>query len=443
MQSEFQAKPKYRRTLKLVWFLSFCLLFWITGCTTDLFLQTDSLSPLDSQSIALKPPTPFVTPSTTPIPSATPPPTNTPIPPPTPVLGQPPFGYQLATLDEYWDGQAEWLLEVADTGLPIGESETIHMGDNELWSYLHASFQSAGVVDQCGTPVPFPGCTTLWQSHDGGHTFALENPVCLFSCQTCPCTNDRDHIEQQQYPRVFIQDGMWFLVYENGALTYMRTSGNGLQWSNAQHIPGTGIWPLDYAHCNNLKRIGLHPNILPENQVYDCLAGAPPGIFIEDNRIYVFVALGQSPSHMGCFMGELGWETAVFQECNTQPLFSNTTGYGPVDQTGFAANPHFDFRFISSADVVHVGDRYYMTYEGVRGPDNPAVGDTQFGLGIARSTTTQIDSPWETYSGNPIIMDLPGDVGVGHADLVLIGDATYLYTTTPEGTRGRYLLIHK
>ena len=107
------------------------------------------------------------------------------------------------------------------------------------------------------------------------------------------------------------------------------------------------------------------------------------------------------------------------------------------------ANPYFEFRTISSADVVRVGDRYYMTYEGVRGPSNPTVVDDQFGLGLARSFGPLIDGPWERYPGNPILMDLPGNVGVGHADLVLAGGATYLYTATPAFTRGRYVLVQR
>jgi beta-xylosidase len=52
-----------------------------------------------------------------------------------------------------------------------------------------------------------------------------------------------------------------------------------------------------------------------------------------------------------------------------------------------------------------------------------------------------IDGPWERYAGNPIIMDLPGNVGVGHADLVVVDNATWLYTSTSSFTRGRYVLV--
>jgi beta-xylosidase len=116
-------------------------------------------------------------------------------------------------------------------------------------------------------------------------------------------------------------------------------------------------------------------------------------------------------------------------------------GYGPVEQLGVEANPYFEFRTISSADVVRVGDRYYMVYEGVRGPSNPTVVDDQFGLGLARSMGPAIDGPWERFPGNPIVMDLPGNVGVGHGDLVIVGSATYLYTSTSSFTRGRYVLV--
>ena len=40
-------------------------------------------------------------------------------------------------------------------------------------------------------------------------------------------------------------------------------------------------------------------------------------------------------------------------------------------------------------------------------------------------------------------MDLPGNVGVGHADIVIVGNATYLYTATPAFTRGRYTLVRR
>jgi beta-xylosidase len=130
-------------------------------------------------------------------------------------------------------------------------------------------------------------------------------------------------------------------------------------------------------------------------------------------------------------------------ECDNNPLFTAEAGYGPINLFGPEANPYFEFRTISSADVVKVGERYYMTYEGVRGPSDPAVGDDQFALGLARSVGAEIDGPWQKYPGNPIIMDLPGNVGVGHADIVPIGDATYLYTTTETGIRGRYVLLRR
>jgi hypothetical protein len=40
-------------------------------------------------------------------------------------------------------------------------------------------------------------------------------------------------------------------------------------------------------------------------------------------------------------------------------------------------------------------------------------------------------------------MDLPGNVGVGHADIVIAGPATYLYTATSPTTRGRHVLVQR
>ena len=76
------------------------------------------------------------------------------------------------TLADFWDGRAEFVVDVADTGLPMGESDTVVMDDGRLWSYVHASAQSAGIVDQCGDPVPFPGCVVLLESTDQGRSFA-------------------------------------------------------------------------------------------------------------------------------------------------------------------------------------------------------------------------------------------------------------------------------
>jgi hypothetical protein len=90
-----------------------------------------------------------------------------------------------------------------------------------------------------------------------------------------------------------------------------------------------------------------------------------------------------------------------------------------------------------------VGDRFYMTYEGIRGPGPGDGGDTQFNLGFARSTTNQIDGKWEKYPGNPVLGDVPGNVGLGHADMIVLDGTTYLYTATSGSTRGRYILKWK
>lgn len=383
-------------------------------------------------------PAPTLEPSPTLVPSPTP--TPTPAATPAPLLEfSPPVGCVFATLEEFWDGRASWVLEEVDVGLPVGESDTVYRGGTEFWSYLHASFQSAGVVDQCAQPAPFPGCVTLWRSTDGGRHFALENPVCLFPCLSCPCDPARDHTNQQQYPRVFFAPDQAYMVYEWGAAVYLRTSSDGLRWSPEVRVPGTGAWFSDQGSCEPPDSVGEHPHIYSELE-YDCLVGAPPGIYIEGPWLYVFVGLGRAPGHMGCYWGDKTSGAAGLHRCASNPLFSAENGYGPVDLRGPAANPYFEFRTISAADVVRVGDHYYMAYEGVRGPSDPTVVDDQFGLGFARSVGPAIDGPWEKHPGNPVLTDLPGNVGVGHADLLVVGSATYLYTATSPTTRGRYVL---
>ena len=353
------------------------------------------------------------------------------------------------TLEDFWEGRAEWVVEIDDAGLPIGESDTIQISENELWSYLHASNQSANVVDQCGEPVAFPGCLTRWESTDGGISFALPTAVCLIPCGACPCDDQRDHHgytssgareAAQQYPRVFVDEGEYYLTYEWHAQAILRTSDDGLNWSDWEYLvtPG-GTWNTSDFPCSTLESIGAHPNI--RGEVHNCLLGAPPGIYIEGETLYVFVAAGSAPGNMRCDFGDRDGDLSALQVCNTDPLFSGASEYGAVDLLGAEANPYFDFRYVSSADVMRVGDHYYMMYEGVRGPDELERGmDTQFGLGLARSVTDQIDGAWEKFPNNPLIMDTGFNFGIGHADLIVINGVTYMYTATSETTRGRYVL---
>ncbi|MEO0561075.1 MAG: hypothetical protein AAF125_03105 [Chloroflexota bacterium] len=353
------------------------------------------------------------------------------------------------TLADFWDGRAEWVIDRRDVGLPVGESDTIRLPDGTYWSYLHASAQSAGVVDSCGQPVSFPGCTTLWQSTNNGDTFAMTAPVCLVPCGSCPCTDDRDHITAQQYPRVdVVRDESGnietaYMVYEWHAQTRLRTSSDGLNWSPgiALRFP-SGTWPTSFQPCRPVEAIGPHPNI--DGQADGCLVGAPPGIYIEDDTLYIFVAAGSAPGHMRCYKGDrfaVEADPLTMQRCDTDPLFEGAAEYGPDDLRGPDANPYFDFRYVSSAEVLRVGDQYYMAYEGIRGPDVLNRGwDTQFALGFARTTEGRIDGPWEKWPGNPALMPVSPNFGVGHADLMVINGETIMITATSMNTRGRYIL---
>lgn len=344
------------------------------------------------------------------------------------------------TLDDFWEGRAAWVVDIPDVGLPIGESDTVYLGSGVYWSYLHASHQSAGVSDQCGAPVEFPGCLTRWQSSDGGRSFSLTAPMCIIPCQQCPCDDFDDHITAQQYPRVFFTDDAAYLVYEWHAQTMVRASGDGLVWSDWNQVrnPG-GTWPSSYAPCSAVEKIGAHPNI--RGEIYDCLVGAPPGIYVEGDTLYIFVAAGSAPGHMRCYKGSRFDNGAGMQVCAHDPLFEGARDYGAVDVFGAAANAYFDFRYVSSAEVVKVGSRYYMAYEGIRGPDVLERGmDTQFGLGFARSVGSEIDGAWEKYPDNPVIMDMTFNWGIGHADILMVDGVTYMYTATAQDRRGRYIL---
>jgi hypothetical protein len=349
------------------------------------------------------------------------------------------------TLADFWAGSAEFVLEVADTGLPMGESETIVMADDSWWSYVHASQQSAGAIDQCGDPVAFPGCTVLYTSADGGITFAPDDPpVCLFECVSCPCESEIDHVDQQQYPDVFFDGSTLRMVYEYRGRTMLRQSADGITWSPPQRIEQTGVWKKWLRDCPSAEEIGAHP-FVPYD--YECLAGAPPGIYVDGNLVYVLIGVGQNPGGMGCYIGTTDSDASFFQRCENNPLFEGADEYGPLEAFGIEANRFFDFKTVSSAEIVPIIDgdatRYYMLYEGVRGPGPGDAGDTQFGLGLARSRTDQIDGLWETFADNPILVDVPANVGIGHADIVIHNGQTILYTSLDGETRSRLILNWK
>lgn len=345
------------------------------------------------------------------------------------------------TLADFWEGRAEFVLDVVDTGLPMGESDTLVMHNGELWSYVHASAQSAGVVDRCGDPVPFPGCTVIYRSVDGGISFSPETPlICQFECVKCPCVSEIDQTDQQQYPRVAYNGTTLFLVYEYLGRARLRRSTDGLTWSLPERVADTGVWKLWLRTCRKEERIHEHPFVPYE---YECLAGGPPGIFVEGGRLYIFVGLGQNPGAMGCYTGSVTTTGERLTRCQHNPLFVGAGEYGPLEEKGPQTNPYFDFRTISAAEVQRIGSRVYMLYEGVRGPGPSDGGDTQFGLGLARSLTPDIDGPWEKYPGNPILVDQPGNIGVGHADLVVIEGQTVLYTSLNGYTRSRLVLAWK
>ncbi len=354
-------------------------------------------------------------------------------------------------LDDLWSGRAEFVVDNRATGLPMGESDTLLLDDGRLLSYIHASGPSAGVVDQCGDPVVFPGCVVLLASEDGGHTFspadpsgrpsAEQSPICLIPCRQCPCDSQIDHIDQQQYPQVIRQVNergeAWLMTYEYRANTFLRRSSDGLNWSLPEEVPLTGIWADWLMDCRPEEKIGEHPHA---GQTYDCLVGSPPGLAMAPNQfgedeLYLFVGLGQNPGSMGCYRGAPGSPAALLRKCDHNPLFTGSPAYGPENLSGPQANTAFEFRTVSSADLLKVGERFYMFYEGVRGPGAGDAGDTQFGLGLARSVTDQLDGPWERFPGNPILVDLPGNVGLGHADVIVIDGQTVLFTSLDGQTR--------
>lgn len=357
---------------------------------------------------------------------------------------QSPTTNEAPTIADYWEGNATFLLDIEDTKLPMGESETIVVETGHYWSYVHASDRSAGAVDQCGTPVEFPGCTVIYYSEKGDIFNHQEPLVCQFECKQCPCESETDHIDQQQYPDVHYDEESEtiYLVYEYRGSTKLRTSKDGLSWSDPADVGDTGHWRLWLKDCNDYERIGEHPFVPPD---YECLAGAPPGVFVEDGIVYVFVATGQAPGNMSCYKGRVGAKPQHYKHCKNNPLFTGATTYGDLNAWGEDAHPYWDFRTISSAEIVPIGKgkekRYYLFYEGIRGPGPGAAGDNQFGIGLARSLTNELDGEWEKFDNNPLIIDLPGNIGLGHTDIVIDNGITYMYTSLDGVVRSRLVLV--
>jgi hypothetical protein len=161
----------------------------------------------------------------------------------------------------------------------------------------------------------------------------------------------------------------------------------------------------------------------------------------------VFVALGQAAGSLGCFFGPHNDHAATFQPCQNNPILQGAATYGPLTVSGVDSNAYFDFRMLSSAEIIQVGAgetaQFYMLYEGIRGPGPDDPGDTQFGLGLGHSLTNEIDGRWQKFPGNPILADLPGNIGLGHADLVVIDGRTYLTTSLDGRKRSRLVLAWK
>ena len=356
-------------------------------------------------------------------------------------------GKKYPTLADLWAGSAEFVVDIEDTGLPMGESTTLIMETGHYWSYVHASDRSAGTRDQCGDPVEFPGCTVIYTSEDGTSFQHQNPPICQFKCKRCPCTDEDDHISQQQYPDLAYHapSKTMYLVYEFGGSTKMRTSMDGIEWSDPQNVGESGHWRLTLKDCPLYERINPHPFVPVD---YECLSGAPPGIFIEGDNIYIFMAMGQNPGHMGCYKGRVGRNAETYQRCANNPLFTGAKEYGPIELEGNAARPYWDFRTISSAEIYPLGEgkdrRFYMFYEGIRGPSASYVaGDSQFGIGFARTTTPELDGEWEKYDKNPILVDLPGNIGLAHTDLVVDNGETLMYTSLDGVIRSRLRLVWK
>jgi hypothetical protein len=346
-------------------------------------------------------------------------------------------------VSDFWEGRAVWVQEFFTVGLPVGESDTVDMGGGVLWSYLHASHQSAGVIDQCGEPVAFPGCLTRWESTDNGKSFSLPIAMCLLPCLACPCDDQRDHITTQQYPRVVFTPERYYMAYEWHAQTMLRTSQEGTVWSAWEYLRvPIGTWNDSYAPCTEVERIGAHPHI--RGQADNCQIGGPPGIYVEGDMLYIFVTAGSAPSHLRCYKGNRFGDLRDLQLCEHDPLFGGAREYGDPALRGADANAYFDFRYVSSADVIRARDgRYYAFYEGIRGPDVLERGmDSQYALALARSVAGEIDDVWEKFPDNPILGDLDFNWGIGHADVIILDDGiTYLYTATSQTTRGRYKLV--
>lgn len=230
------------------------------------------------------------------------------------------------------------------------------------------------------------------------------------------------------------------MAYEWHAQVILRRSADGIVWSDWAYlvIPG-GTYPSSLSACSPVERIGAHPHI--RGQADDCLVGAPPGIYVEGDMLYVFVTAGSAPSHMRCYFGDKHGDLRALQRCTHDPLFTGAETYGAVELLGSDANAYFDFRYVSSAEVLRVGERYYMFYEGIRGPSALEFGrDNQFGLGLARSIGDQIDGAWEKYPHNPILEGMVDNWGIGHADVLVIQGQTVMYTATSQTTRGKYVL---
>ena len=126
-------------------------------------------------------------------------------------------------------------------------------------------------------------------------------------------------------------EGGMLLVYEYRGRTVLRRSPDGLNGAFPSRSATRGIGAPITRPAVMKNALGNIP-FVPYD--YECLAGAPPGIYVEGDTAYVFTGLGQNPGRMGCFKGNVNEDASEWERCENNPLFVGADDYGPIEERG-------------------------------------------------------------------------------------------------------------
>jgi hypothetical protein len=310
------------------------------------------------------------------------------------------------TLDGLWTGvsyfERETYTSPYDLSLcpsycqPVHEVAPVALDANNIYMYYRSYKRTADPTR------PSHGEIGLATSTDGGTSFTFWNSGLPVVPRGMNCDTDWDFTYAVAPSVVRVDSTHWYMVYEgsntNCAGAYNRgsigwaTSSDGKTWQKKGILlAGIADWEIGSLGLGNI---------------------GTPFVGYFNQKFYVFYhGYDGARSQIGFASGP---------DLSSLTRFGSPVIYNPdVD--------HWDWYVDSRASIIQEGSYYYMTFEGSTNPD-PACTSGNWGWGIARTTTTNLDKGiWEKYPFNPIRQTYNGGCGNDLPYLFRFNNNIYVY----------------